>query len=215
MTLGTSEEHGLVDVLFQLFESWGDAAYFGEPVSQLEHALQVANLAEREGSTDSLIVAGLLHDVGHLVHDLPENIADSGRDGFHQDAGASWLAPHFGPEVVRPIQLHRRRQAADLCAVEPSYFEALSPASRHSLELQGGPMSPKEVDRFESDPFSQRAIQLRRWDDMAKIPGWRSCPSLTLSSADRVGAQIPSRALTPSYPIRNDGPKARILLEVR
>jgi [1-hydroxy-2-(trimethylamino)ethyl]phosphonate dioxygenase len=170
VALAPSEEHRLVDVIFQLFESWGDSAYFGEPVSQMEHALQVANLAEREGSTDSLIVAGLLHDVGHLVHDLPENLADSGRDGFHQDAGASWLAPHFGLEVVRPIQLHVDAKRF-LCAVEPSYLETLSPASLLSLELQGGPMCREEAERFASDPFSRPAIQLRRWDDMAKIPG--------------------------------------------
>jgi [1-hydroxy-2-(trimethylamino)ethyl]phosphonate dioxygenase len=175
VALAPSEEHGLVDVIFRLFESWGDSAYFGESVSQLEHALQVANLAERQSSADSLIVAGLLHDVGHLVHDLPENVAESGRDGFHQDAGASWLAPHFGPEVVRPIQLHVDAKRY-LCAVEPAYFETLSPASQLSLELQGGAMSRAEAERFASDPFSQQAVQLRRWDDMAKVPGLKVPP---------------------------------------
>jgi [1-hydroxy-2-(trimethylamino)ethyl]phosphonate dioxygenase len=170
VTFESSDEHDFVKVLFHLFESLGHSAYFGEAVSQLEHALQVANLAEREGSPDSLIVSGLLHDVGHLVHDLPENVAESGRDGFHQDEGASWLAPYFGPEVVRPIQLHVDAKRY-LCAVEPSYFEALSPASQVSLRLQGGPMSPEEADRFAADAFSQEAVRLRRWDDLAKVPG--------------------------------------------
>lgn len=163
------DERNLVEVIFHLFESWGDSAYFGESVSQLEHALQVAHLAEREGASDALIVAGLLHDVGHLIHDLPENVADSGLDDLHEDAGARWLAPHFGPEVVRPIQLHVDAKRY-LCAVEPAYLETLSAASQVSLRLQGGPMTVEEIAQFAADPFHQDAVRLRRWDDLAKIP---------------------------------------------
>ncbi len=160
----------LIDVIFDLFDAKGDSAYFGEPVSQLEHALQVAHLAEQAGSPDSLVVAGLLHDVGHLVHGEDEEVADRGLDARHEDAGASWLVPHFPAEVVRPIQLHVVAKRY-LCAVEPSYHDALSAASRQSLKLQGGAMTPAEAARFEADPFHEAAVRLRRWDDQAKVPG--------------------------------------------
>src|SRR5258707_15547251 len=119
----------VIDEIFATFGSRGDEAYYGESVSQLEHALQAAYLAEQEGSPDALVVAALLHDIGHLVHRLPEDIAERGVDGHHEDAGASWLAPHFAPEVIRPIVLHVAAKRY-LCAIDPGYAEGLSPASR-------------------------------------------------------------------------------------
>ncbi len=160
----------VVDTIIRLFDSQGHEAYFGEPVSQREHALQAAYLAEQDGSPGWLIAAALLHDIGHLVHGQPEDLADRGGDGLHEDAGATWLAPHFGPDVVRPIRLHVAAKRY-LCAVEPGYLSALSPASALSLRLQGGPMDAAEAARFASDPHHGPAIRLRRWDDRAKIPG--------------------------------------------
>src|SRR5215472_16930409 len=95
-----------VDEIFELFSTRGSAAYFGEPVSQREHALQAAHLAETEGAVDSLVVAALLHDIGHLLHDLPEDIADQGADAHHEDVGHDWLARYFGPEITEPVRLH-------------------------------------------------------------------------------------------------------------
>jgi phosphonate degradation associated HDIG domain protein len=159
-----------VEEILRLFQTRGRDAYLGEPVSQAEHALQSAHLAVLEGAPDALVVAALLHDVGHLLHSLGDDAADRGIDDRHEYAGASWLAKNFGPEVAEPARLHVDAKRY-LCAVEPAYLEGLSPASKLSLTLQGGPMTPEEVTRFESNPHHREAVQLRRWDDRAKVSG--------------------------------------------
>jgi phosphonate degradation associated HDIG domain protein len=160
----------IVDTIAHLFATGGNAAYFGEPVSQTEHALQTAYLAESEGATDALVVAALLHDVGHLLHGLPETIADKGIDGRHETAGSDWLARHFGPAVSDPVRLHVAAKRY-LCAVDPQYLSLLSPASQRSLELQGGPFGTDGTRTFEAEPYYREAVRLRHWDDQAKIPG--------------------------------------------
>jgi gamma-butyrobetaine dioxygenase len=160
----------IVDEILGLFARRGAAAYHGEAVSQTEHALQAAELAEREGAPDHLVVAALLHDVGHLLDGQDEDFAARGIDGGHEQAGSAWLARHFGPEVTEPIRMHVAAKRY-LCAVDPSYLDGLSPASRLSLSLQGGPMSAQERAAFESNPAHGDAIRLRRWDDAAKVPG--------------------------------------------
>jgi phosphonate degradation associated HDIG domain protein len=161
---------GIIDEIFSLFENRGDEAYFGEPVSQTEHALQAAYQAESERAPDTLVVAALLHDIGHLVHGLSEDVADSGVDGRHEAVGEAWLSRHFGPEVAEPVRLHVAAKRY-LCAMDAAYGEQLSPASVQSLALQGGPFSPAEVKAFEQNPLFREAVRLRRWDDAAKIPG--------------------------------------------
>jgi phosphonate degradation associated HDIG domain protein len=161
----------IADEVMNLLAGPGREAYLGELVSQAEHALQAAWLAERDGAPDSLVVSALLHDVGHLVLGAKEDVADLGIDAHHEDAGAAWLARHFGPEVAGPARLHVAAKRY-LCAVDPAYLDGLSPASRLSLRLQGGPMSPDEAARFELDPHHALAIRLRRWDDEAKVPGF-------------------------------------------
>ncbi len=156
--------------LIRLFETEGDAAYFGEAVSQKEHALQAAWLAEQEGASDALVVAALLHDVGHLRHGQGEDVADRGEDARHETAGADWLKGHIGPEVVEPVRLHVSAKRY-LCSVDPAYRNGLSPASLQSLELQGGAYSVAESQEFERNPFARDAVRLRRWDDAAKVPG--------------------------------------------
>lgn len=160
----------VVEFVVRLFAEKGQAAYIGEPVSQLEHALQAAWLAEQEGASPVLVSAALLHDFGHLLHDLPEDCAHHGIDDRHEELGSRWLQRHFGPAVVEPIRLHVETKRY-LCAVDPEYLELLSPASVLSLALQGGPMSDAEVLRFRCQPYSTAAIAVRRWDDRAKIPG--------------------------------------------
>ncbi len=161
----------IIEQIITLYRQRGDALYGGEAVSQTEHALQTAHLAEQDGSASTLIAAALLHDIGHLVHDLPENAADLGLDDEHEALGARWLASHFGPAVTEPGKLHVAAKRY-LCTVDTTYLARLSPASVQSLALQGGPLSDREARAFEALPFAIDAVKLRRWDDEAKVPGW-------------------------------------------
>jgi [1-hydroxy-2-(trimethylamino)ethyl]phosphonate dioxygenase len=148
----------------------GGEAYFGEPVSQLEHALQAAWFAQQAAGRPTLVAAALLHDVGHLLHDLPEDVADRGIDARHEEAGYDWLLARFGPEVAEPVRYHVTAKRY-LCAVDPAYFARLSPASVQSLALQGGPLSAGQAREFESLSCHREALQLRHWDDAAKQSG--------------------------------------------
>lgn len=143
---------------------------YGEGVSQLEHALQCAACAERDGASPALIAATLLHDIGHLIHDLPQDIADRGIDAQHESLGSAFLSQHFGPDVTEPVRLHVAAKRY-LAATERGYFELLSPASVQSLQLQGGLMSMEERARFAAERFAEDAIRLRRWDDEGKVVG--------------------------------------------
>lgn len=152
-----------------LFEQRGMSQYGGEAVSQLEHALQAAALAEMENAPPELIVAALLHDVGHLLHELPADAPEQGIDDHHENSGQSFLRASFPALVVEPVRMHVDAKRY-LCAAEPGYLERLSEPSKLSLQLQGGPMSDDECREFESNPFFRESLQLRRWDDLAKIP---------------------------------------------
>jgi phosphonate degradation associated HDIG domain protein len=156
-----------------MFARRGVDAYFGEPVSQLEHALQTAFQAEQEGASDTLIAAALLHDVGHLLHNAPEDIADRGVDGRHERVGATWLARYFPAAVTEPIRLHVEAKRY-LCAIDDAYQRGLSAASIRSLALQGGPMSDEEVREFVASPYAREGARLRRWDDLAKVAGLKA-----------------------------------------
>jgi phosphonate degradation associated HDIG domain protein len=160
----------IVDNIFTLFERRGHAAYFGEPVSQLEHALQTAYQADQKCAPDSLIVAALLHDIGHLLHGMPEDIATLGVDGQHQEIGAAWLSRHFAAVVTEPIRLHVAAKRY-LCAVDDKHRQQLAPASVRSLALQGGVMDAAEAQEFKRLEWWCEAVWLRRLDDAAKIPG--------------------------------------------
>lgn len=168
--------HSIIEEILDLFAARGGEEYFGEPVSQLEHALQTALQAEREGATDALVVAALLHDLGHLIHQLPEDIADRGMDARHEMVGAAWLAAHFPPAVTEPVRLHVAAKRY-LCAVDEDYRSRLSPASQHSLALQGGPFSREQAQTFIALPYAAEALRLRRWDELAKEVG-ASTPGL-------------------------------------
>ncbi len=165
----------VVDEICQLFATRGHAAYVGEPVSQLEHALQAAWHAEQEGADDALVVAALVHDVGHLLTKAPEDAADHGIDTRHEALGERWLARSFGPEVTEPVRLHVPAKRY-LCTTDAAYQAQLSPASLQSLALQGGPLTGDEVRQFEAQPHFRGAVRLRRWDDLAKVPGMEVPP---------------------------------------
>jgi phosphonate degradation associated HDIG domain protein len=153
-----------------LFAGHGTALYGGEAISQTAHALQCAQLAEQAGEPDALIVAALLHDLGHLM--LAE---DHATDMRHQDAAADALAPLFDADVTEPVRLHVAAKRY-LCAINPAYFDTLSPASVHSLSLQGGPFDAARAAAFGSAPHAGAAVRLRRYDDLAKVVGLATPP---------------------------------------
>jgi len=159
-----------IDDIFQLLEERGQTSYFGEPVSQLDHALQCAHYAIEECASNELIAAALLHDVGHLLSEEGDDSADQGTDALHEELGQQWLSKHFGPAVTRPIALHVAAKRY-LCATDQTYLARLSPASLKSLRAQGGAMNAEQVASFESEEFADDAIRLRRLDDLAKIQG--------------------------------------------
>ena len=161
--------NAIVQKIITLFNDQGDSEYGGEPVTQGEHALQAAHLALTEGAASSLVAASLLHDIGHLLHALPDDAPEQGIDDLHEELGNRFLIKYFTPAVSEPVHLHVAAKRY-LCAVEPAYFALLSEPSVISLHLQGGPMTAEECQTFESNPYYQDAIQLRRYDDMAKIP---------------------------------------------
>jgi phosphonate degradation associated HDIG domain protein len=165
-----------IDTLADLLSGKGDRQYGLHDVTQRQHALQSAWLAEQQGCDASLIAAALLHDIGHMVHDLGENPAAAGIDDVHEEAGQRFLAPWFGPEVTEPVRLHVAAKRY-LCGTEPDYFGRLSADSVLSLTLQGGAMSETEAAAFRAAPHAEAAVQLRRFDDMAKVKGLQTPPA--------------------------------------
>lgn len=157
-----------VDTIVSLYREKGDATY-GEGVSQTVHALQCAKVAEEMGAGPELIIATLLHDIGHLLHGREENIAEQGIDMAHQVIGEKYLGRWFSEKVARPVGMHADAKRY-LCAVEDGYFAGLSPASVRSLELQGGTMTDDETRGFEREPMFDDAILLRRCDEAGKDP---------------------------------------------
>ena len=167
--------HSPVDDVLDLFGRMGAALFFGEPVSQTQHALQTAWLAEQAGAPPALVAAALLHDIGHLlVPDVEPPESTSGDPG-HAETAAAFLAPGFIDSVVEPVRLHVAAKSY-LCAVEPHYPDRLTPASQVSLGHQGGLMTPAEAAAFLAVPHAEAALALRRWDEMGRVPGLPTPP---------------------------------------
>ena len=155
-----------------LFAHSGHDAYFGEPVTQLEHALQSAQLAEQSSADRETVVAAFLHDIGHL---LPAEAGTGYMDGYgtvdHERLGADYLRGlGFSEKVVQLIENHVNAKRY-LVARSQEYLARLSEASLRTLAFQGGPMTPDEAARFEQHPYFNEILQMRRWDEQAKIPG--------------------------------------------
>ena len=168
MKNGTAEQK--VDALFNYMEVQGQS-FYDEVVTQLEHALQCAALAQQNDAGPTLITSALLHDLGHFI--LDEHNADKAflaKDLNHEEIGARYLAPFFPEAVTTPIRLHVPAKRY-LCATDASYHDGLSEASKRSLKVQGGVMSDEEREAFEQIPHFQDALTLRRWDDLAKVSG--------------------------------------------
>ncbi len=152
----------------EVFRKRGHSWYAGEAVTQLQHALQAATLAEQADAPGALIAAAVLHDYGHLLHNFGEDCAENGIDDHHENLGAKQLTKFFGPDVTEPVRFHVSAKRY-LCATEPDYYAGLSEASVLSLKLQGGPFTEEEAAEFIAQPHAEAGVRLRRWDDQAKV----------------------------------------------
>ena len=161
-----------IEAIERTFNSAEGMAYLGEDVTMIQHQLQAGALAIAAGCNDSLAVAALLHDIGHVIGreegeaDAAEAMAND-RDAHHDASGARWLSRWFGPDVTEPVRLHVAAKRF-LVATEPDYAARLSAASVHTLRLQGGPMAPAEARGFAAHEFARDAVALRRLDEAAK-----------------------------------------------
>ena len=170
MTAPQLDRSNIVEFIADIFERRGAESYLGEQVSMSEHMLQGAVLAEAEGAPEELVAAALLHDIGHYTSEFgPMSLGDA-RDNYHEESGAMVLAPFFPPVITECVRLHVPAKRY-LCATDKGYHDRLSEASKHTLMLQGGPMSAEEVKDFESNPFHREAVRVRIWDDEGKKPG--------------------------------------------
>ena len=168
MTGMTSAEK--VATLLDYMERRGQS-FYDESVTQLEHACQCANQAQLHGGSTTQVTSALLHDMGHFL--LDEHNAENDfleEDQNHEEIGANYLEPFFPEVVTTPIRLHVPAKRY-LCTTDASYYEGLSEASKRSFQLQGGGMSDEEQAAFERILHYQDALQLRRWDDLAKVRG--------------------------------------------
>lgn len=161
-----------LDHLRAVFAQHGPEPYGGEAVTQMEHALQTAALAEANGASDAMVVAALLHDLGHMIAD-PQLRDPANADDLHQFRALPVLRRELPDTVTEPIRLHVDAKRY-LCAVDPDYLAGLSPVSVNSLRLQGGVYSTEEAGIFIKKPHAVDAVRLRTWDDCAKVP---SCPT--------------------------------------
>ena len=161
--------HNIVKEVFALYEKFGHADYIGEPVSQLEHMSQSAQLAMREGFDDEVILAAFFHDIGHIC---VMNRSENSMDGFgvisHEKIGAGYLRTKGFPERVAKLVENHVQAKRYLTFKYPDYYQQLSEASRKTLEFQGVVMSVSEAYFFENDPLFQTSIQMRKWDELAK-----------------------------------------------
>lgn len=160
----------IVGFLGSIFERRGGEEYLGEPVTMAEHMLQGAHFAEQAGEAEAIIVAALLHDIGHFTSEFGTFSMNDVEDRHHEEAGAAVLERFF-PSLVTDCVRHHVAAKRYLCAARPAYFEQLSEASVHSLNLQGGPMSAEEVAEFETNPNCESIVRVRYYDDMGKQAG--------------------------------------------
>ena len=170
MTVKKESDETIIDYIFALFANRGAEEYMGEAVSMAQHMEQSAACAVADDAPDSLVIAALLHDIGHFIGEHPIEALENGVDNLHENAGADYLAPWFPAAVTEPIRLHVAAKRY-LCATDDDYFGRLSDASVNSLMVQGGPMTPAEVAQFEANPWHGDAVRLRLYDDDGKVAG--------------------------------------------
>lgn len=165
-----------VDSVLAPFHQWGHLS-LGEAVSQREHALQSAWFAQQDNAPGHIIVAALLHDIGHLLtySESGMHSEDDGSNGYHEKVGAIFLAQHFTDEIVKPVRLHVAAKRYQV-TTQKAYRESLSTASNHSFQLQGGLMDASTCYAFESSPWFTDALLLRKYDEMGKQIDFKCSP---------------------------------------
>ncbi len=189
MVQAESAGEPIIDRILELFTTRGAREYMGEAVSMSQHMEQSAACAVADGAPDSLVIAALLHDIGHFVGEHPIDALENGIDNRHEEVGADYLQDYFSPAVTEPIRLHVAAKRY-LCATDADYLARLSPASVDSLAVQGGPMSATEIEAFESSPYHRDAVRLRLYDDDGKVRG------LTIEPARAYRARLEAQLLT-------------------
>lgn len=157
----------IVDFIGDVFARRGAEEYLGEDVTIGEHMLQGAAIAEQDGQPDEIVAAALLHDIGHFTSEFGTFSMDDTEDRYHEQAGARLLEPFFPESVVECVRHHVAAKRY-LCFARPEYFSALSPASVHSLKLQGGPMTAQEAGAFAQNPHLDAILQVRFLDEAGK-----------------------------------------------
>ena len=168
----------IVDEIFSLYENHGNADYIGEPVSQLEHMCQAAQLAEEEGHDDEVVLAAFFHDIGHLCEFImPVELMEGVGVLDHESIGQEYLVKKgFSERIAKLVRSHVEAKRF-LTFRYPEYFEKLSDASKLTLQHQGGRMNAEEAEAFEADPMFDIYIKMRTWDDLAKIT-YKALPDL-------------------------------------
>ncbi|MEQ5839608.1 HD domain-containing protein [Paraburkholderia acidicola] len=166
----TLDADNIVAFIGDIFARRGGEEYLGEGVTMAEHMLQAAHLVEQNGESDTVIVAALLHDIGHFTSEFGAFSMSDTQDNYHDAAGAVVVEQFFPRVVTDCVRLHVAAKRY-LCAVDPGYFAKLSPASVHSLRLQGGPMTDEQVARFSQNPNLEDVIKVRLADDAGKVTG--------------------------------------------
>lgn len=162
----TLAPQNIVAFIGDIFERCGDEEYLGEPVTMAEH-MQGATIAEQNGQDEVIIVGALLHDIGYFTSEFGTFSMEDTEDRYHEEAGAEVLSQFF-PSVITDCVRYHVAAKRYLCATRPDYFKRLSPASVHSLNLQGGPMSDEEVVEFERNPNLKEILQVRYLDEAGK-----------------------------------------------
>lgn len=163
----TLTQQNIVAFLGSIFDRRGDEEYLGEPVTMAEHMLQGATIAEQNGQDEIIIVSALLHDIGHFTSEFGTFTMDDTEDRYHEEAGAKVLEAFF-PSVVTDCVRYHVAAKRYLCTTKPEYFNRLSEASIHSLNLQGGPMSAEEAAAFGQNPNLKEIIAVRYLDEAGK-----------------------------------------------
>ena len=166
--LQNSDNNEFVDLLFDFIKEEGKTNY-DESVTQLQHSLQTASLARIEDGRRHIVIASLLHDIGHLLIDENDSKNDFlKKDLNHENIASNFLKDFFSEEITESIRLHVVAKRY-LCSIDNFYYESLSKASKNSFQVQGGALNKEEINELENNKYFKDAVRLRKWDDRGKV----------------------------------------------